>query len=158
MLSFKVWETSVLTSPGRLAPLLREIILQTSPSTLSPTTYPTPVNKLTDRRLWEHYLLSTTVIQVNTYYICWCNTQTHNSQVIGWHLLNQNPRHCYGVPCTRKDATMHAGSMYLKCWCNIYCLQGGVFVLQLMDTYAASWSVFLLAILECLVISYIYGT
>ena len=48
--------------------------------------------------------------------------------------------------------------MFTGCVCKfVYILQGGVFVLQLMDTYAASWSVFLLAILECLVISYIYG-
>ena len=32
-----------------------------------------------------------------------------------------------------------------------------MYVLQLMDTYAASWSVFLLAMLESIVIGWIYG-
>ncbi|KAK6191226.1 hypothetical protein SNE40_002962 [Patella caerulea] len=32
-----------------------------------------------------------------------------------------------------------------------------MYILQLMDTYAASWSVFLMAILECVVIAWIYG-
>jgi hypothetical protein len=36
-------------------------------------------------------------------------------------------------------------------------LQAGTYILQLMDAYAASWSVFLLAILETVVISWIYG-
>ncbi|XP_050410959.1 sodium- and chloride-dependent glycine transporter 1 isoform X2 [Patella vulgata] len=39
----------------------------------------------------------------------------------------------------------------------IICSQGGMYILQLMDTYAASWSVFLMAILECVVIAWIYG-
>ncbi|ESO97961.1 hypothetical protein LOTGIDRAFT_153071 [Lottia gigantea] len=39
----------------------------------------------------------------------------------------------------------------------IICSQGGMYVLQLMDTYAASWSVFLMAILECVLIAWIYG-
>ncbi|KAL8589243.1 hypothetical protein ACOMHN_017044 [Nucella lapillus] len=39
----------------------------------------------------------------------------------------------------------------------IICTQGGMYVLQLMDTYAASWSVFLMAITECTIISWIYG-
>ena len=33
-----------------------------------------------------------------------------------------------------------------------------MYVLQLMDTYAASWSVFLMAITECAIIAWIYGT
>ena len=35
--------------------------------------------------------------------------------------------------------------------------QGGMYILQLMDTYAASWSVFLLAICESVTIGWIYG-
>ena len=35
--------------------------------------------------------------------------------------------------------------------------QGGMYVLQLMDTYAASWSVFLMAVTECIIIAWIYG-
>ncbi|ELU05176.1 hypothetical protein CAPTEDRAFT_140539 [Capitella teleta] len=37
------------------------------------------------------------------------------------------------------------------------CTRGGFYVLQLMDNYAASWSVFLLAILESVVIAWVYG-
>ena len=62
------------------------------------------------------------------------------------------------------DGVSMAASFIVSCKCNlqrvlfvIYFIQGGVHVLQLMDTYAASWSVFLLAILECLAISYVYG-
>ncbi|XP_076450427.1 sodium- and chloride-dependent glycine transporter 1-like isoform X2 [Babylonia areolata] len=39
----------------------------------------------------------------------------------------------------------------------VICTQGGMYVLQLMDTYAASWSVFLMAITECAILSWIYG-
>ncbi|KAK7487836.1 hypothetical protein BaRGS_00020883 [Batillaria attramentaria] len=39
----------------------------------------------------------------------------------------------------------------------VVCTQGGMYVLQLMDTYAASWSVFLMAICECAIIGWIYG-
>lgn len=39
----------------------------------------------------------------------------------------------------------------------IVCTQGGMYVLQLMDTYSASWSVFLMAICECAIIGWIYG-
>ena len=35
--------------------------------------------------------------------------------------------------------------------------QGGMYILQLMDTYAASWSVFTLAIGESVLISWVYG-
>ncbi|KAL8618892.1 hypothetical protein ACOMHN_020311 [Nucella lapillus] len=39
----------------------------------------------------------------------------------------------------------------------IVCTQGGMYVLQLMDTYAASWAVFLMAITECVILAWIYG-
>ncbi|XP_041365129.1 sodium- and chloride-dependent glycine transporter 1-like [Gigantopelta aegis] len=39
----------------------------------------------------------------------------------------------------------------------VICTEGGMYVLQLMDTYAASWSVFFMAILECVIIGWIYG-
>ncbi|XP_067655017.1 sodium- and chloride-dependent glycine transporter 1-like [Haliotis asinina] len=39
----------------------------------------------------------------------------------------------------------------------VICTEGGMYILLLMDTYAASWSVFLMAILECVIISWIYG-
>ncbi|XP_012946005.1 sodium- and chloride-dependent glycine transporter 1 [Aplysia californica] len=37
------------------------------------------------------------------------------------------------------------------------CAEGGMYVLQLMDTYAASYGVFIMAILECIIIAWIYG-
>ena len=49
----------------------------------------------------------------------------------------------------------------LMCFMSVVCVcvcQGGMYVLQLMDTYAASWSVFLMAITECAIIAWIYGT
>ena len=47
------------------------------------------------------------------------------------------------------DEWLHKG-------CVVVC-QGGMYVLQLLDTYAASWSVFLMAITECVIIAWIYG-
>ncbi len=46
-----------------------------------------------------------------------------------------------------------------ECVCVCVCMsfQGGMYILQLMDSYAASWSVFLLATLECVCVSWIYG-
>lgn len=38
-----------------------------------------------------------------------------------------------------------------------FIMQGGMYVLQLMDTYAASWAVFIMAILECVIIAWLYG-
>jgi len=40
------------------------------------------------------------------------------------------------------------------CW---LLLQGGMYVLQLMDYYSAGFCVLVIAILECLVINWIYG-
>ncbi|KAK7098482.1 sodium- and chloride-dependent glycine transporter 1-like isoform X2 [Littorina saxatilis] len=37
------------------------------------------------------------------------------------------------------------------------CTEGGMYILQLMDTYAASWSVFAMAITECTIVGWIYG-
>ena len=37
------------------------------------------------------------------------------------------------------------------------CLQGGMYMLQLMDAYVASYSVLTIAFTECLVLSYLYG-
>ncbi|XP_064634434.1 sodium- and chloride-dependent glycine transporter 1-like isoform X2 [Lineus longissimus] len=37
------------------------------------------------------------------------------------------------------------------------CTKGGIYMLQLMDTYAASWSVFLIAMLESIIIGWVYG-
>ncbi|CAH1787244.1 unnamed protein product [Owenia fusiformis] len=37
------------------------------------------------------------------------------------------------------------------------CTNGGMYMLQLMDSYAASWSVFLLAIIESVLIGWVYG-
>ncbi|XP_025088378.1 sodium- and chloride-dependent glycine transporter 1-like isoform X2 [Pomacea canaliculata] len=39
----------------------------------------------------------------------------------------------------------------------VICTEGGMYILQLMDTYAASWSVFLMAIIECVILAWIYG-
>ncbi|KAH9491471.1 Sodium- and chloride-dependent glycine transporter 1 [Bulinus truncatus] len=39
----------------------------------------------------------------------------------------------------------------------VVCTEGGMYVLQLMDTYSASFAVFIMAILECLIIGWIYG-
>ena len=35
--------------------------------------------------------------------------------------------------------------------------QGGMYVLQLMDWYSASFSVLIIAMIECIVINWIYG-
>lgn len=32
-----------------------------------------------------------------------------------------------------------------------------MYILQLLDTYAASWAVFVMAILECIIIAWLYG-
>ncbi|CAL1535451.1 unnamed protein product [Lymnaea stagnalis] len=39
----------------------------------------------------------------------------------------------------------------------VVCAEGGMYILQLMDTYAASFAVFMMAILECIIIAWIYG-
>ncbi|KAK3750882.1 hypothetical protein RRG08_029803 [Elysia crispata] len=39
----------------------------------------------------------------------------------------------------------------------LVCTEGGMYILQLMDTYSASWAVFIMAILECTIIAWIYG-
>ncbi|XP_059149953.1 sodium- and chloride-dependent glycine transporter 1-like isoform X2 [Physella acuta] len=39
----------------------------------------------------------------------------------------------------------------------VVCTEGGMYVLQLMDTYSASWAVFIMAILECFILAWIYG-
>ncbi|GFN86748.1 transporter [Plakobranchus ocellatus] len=39
----------------------------------------------------------------------------------------------------------------------LVCTEGGMYILQLMDTYSASWAVFIMAILECIIIAWIYG-
>ncbi|BFZ05079.1 hypothetical protein BsWGS_08118 [Bradybaena similaris] len=39
----------------------------------------------------------------------------------------------------------------------IVCTEASMYVLQLMDTYAASWAVFIMAILECIIIAWLYG-
>jgi solute carrier family 6 amino acid transporter-like protein 5/7/9/14 len=38
-----------------------------------------------------------------------------------------------------------------------YWLQSGMYWLQLVDKYAANWSVLLIAIAECILISWVYG-
>lgn len=38
------------------------------------------------------------------------------------------------------------------------CTEGGMYVLQLMDKYAASWAVFIMAGLECIILAWIYGS
>lgn len=47
--------------------------------------------------------------------------------------------------------------MYTNFICCSFTFQGGMYVLQLMDTYAASWAVFIMAILECIIIAWLYG-
>ncbi|XP_014772306.1 sodium-dependent proline transporter isoform X1 [Octopus bimaculoides] len=37
------------------------------------------------------------------------------------------------------------------------CTDGGMYILQLMDSYAASWAVFLMAIIECVLIGWVHG-
>lgn len=37
------------------------------------------------------------------------------------------------------------------------CTDGGMYILQLMDSYAASWAVFLMAIIECILIGWVHG-
>ncbi|XP_014666308.1 PREDICTED: sodium- and chloride-dependent glycine transporter 2-like [Priapulus caudatus] len=39
----------------------------------------------------------------------------------------------------------------------IFCTQGGMYVLQLVDTYAASWCVILMALTECIFVAWVYG-
>ncbi|CAG5116291.1 unnamed protein product, partial [Candidula unifasciata] len=39
----------------------------------------------------------------------------------------------------------------------VVCTEGGMYILQLLDTYAASWAVFVMAILECIIIAWLYG-
>lgn len=39
----------------------------------------------------------------------------------------------------------------------VVCTDGGMYVLQLMDSYAASWAVFLMAIIECILIGWVHG-
>ncbi|XP_013397286.1 sodium-dependent proline transporter [Lingula anatina] len=39
----------------------------------------------------------------------------------------------------------------------IICTKGGIYILSLMDAYAASWSVFLIAMTECILIGWVYG-
>ena len=36
-------------------------------------------------------------------------------------------------------------------------LQGGIYVLQLMDTYVSSWSVFVMAATESILFGWVYG-
>jgi len=37
------------------------------------------------------------------------------------------------------------------------CLQGGMYMLQLIDNYAATYSVLIIGLCECLALSYVYG-
>ncbi|KAK2164414.1 hypothetical protein NP493_1414g01000 [Ridgeia piscesae] len=55
-------------------------------------------------------------------------------------------------------------SLVILCLCVVFyllgltmCTNGGAFLLQLMDSYAAGWNVLLIAIAECIVIAYVYG-
>lgn len=41
--------------------------------------------------------------------------------------------------------------------CVRACVQGGMYVLQLMDHYSAGFCVLIIAIVECFVINWIYG-
>lgn len=45
----------------------------------------------------------------------------------------------------------------IKVMYTINCLQSGMYWLQLMDKYAANWSVLLIAISECILVAWIYG-
>ena len=37
------------------------------------------------------------------------------------------------------------------------CQQGGIFVLQLFDNYAATYSLLFIGLVECVVLSWVYG-
>ena len=39
----------------------------------------------------------------------------------------------------------------------VFVFQGGVYMLQLIDNYAATYSVLIIGLCECLALSYVYG-
>ena len=50
----------------------------------------------------------------------------------------------------------------VEAWCgkqhNVVVFQGGMYMLQLMDSYAATYAVLIIALVECLALSWVYGT
>ncbi len=39
----------------------------------------------------------------------------------------------------------------------VFLFQGGMYMLQLMDSYAATYSVLIIALTECLALAWVYG-
>ena len=46
---------------------------------------------------------------------------------------------------------------YLLFFFSFDCLQGGIYVLQIIDWYCASFSLMLISFTECMAISWVYG-
>ena len=47
--------------------------------------------------------------------------------------------------------------MYKSIEVNFLCLQGGIYMLEIMDTYSGGWSILFIAIFECISVGWIYG-
>ncbi|CAG0920503.1 unnamed protein product, partial [Notodromas monacha] len=64
-----------------------------------------------------------------------------------------------GLPSLREKKVMTVGVVSLAGFLGgvIFCTPGGTYWLELLDTYAANWSVMLIATTECLLVAWHYG-
>ena len=62
--------------------------------------------------------------------------------------------HPLPFPCNATDELV-ASTSGTVCWTDV--CQGGMYVLQLMDHYSAGFGVLIIAIVECVAVSWIYG-
>ena len=59
---------------------------------------------------------------------------------------------CKGHQCLVGTHVVISGPMYI-----LFLFQGGIYMLEVMDTYSGGWNIMFIALCECISVGYVYG-